>query len=268
MPIRDGYSATHAIRTEAPWKDKPEVRGVPIVAMTASAIQGDKEKCTLAGMDDYLAKPVKGKLLEKMLVKWAIEGRRKTASARPSVNATDRHKTMSNPPHTAMESVSAKDRSQIASQADQPETTASALTAQLDRLHYHNDAAFARTSENEADRALRRIQAEERDTKLRDDKLLSLTGPQLHRHGTAQGREKEPTMPLTEENMERFTHAQDGDTVSHRPTESREARSDVVNLPQSRAQSGVEQTVPRPSLSESRLRESQRTVTPQAQSPS
>lgn len=85
MPIRDGYSATHAIRTEAPWRDKPEIRGVPIVAMTASAIQGDKEKCTLAGMDvslhgifpyieelltdapkDYLAKPVKGKLLEKV----------------------------------------------------------------------------------------------------------------------------------------------------------------------------------------------------------
>ena len=51
MPILDGYSATHAIRTEAPWKDMPEVRRVPIVAMTASAIQGDREKCTLAGMD-------------------------------------------------------------------------------------------------------------------------------------------------------------------------------------------------------------------------
>lgn len=43
--------------------------------MTASAIQGDKEKCKSAGMDDYLAKPVKGKLLEEMLEKWAWEGR-------------------------------------------------------------------------------------------------------------------------------------------------------------------------------------------------
>ena len=51
MPIRDGYSATHAIRTEAPWRNMPEIRGVPIVAMTASAIQGDKEKCVSCGMD-------------------------------------------------------------------------------------------------------------------------------------------------------------------------------------------------------------------------
>lgn len=43
--------------------------------MTASAIQGDKEKCQRAGMDDYLAKPVRGKVLENMLVKWAVEGK-------------------------------------------------------------------------------------------------------------------------------------------------------------------------------------------------
>ena len=55
MPIRDGYSATHAIRTEPAWRDRPEVRSVPIVAMTASAIQGDKEKCTMAGMDVSVA---------------------------------------------------------------------------------------------------------------------------------------------------------------------------------------------------------------------
>lgn len=49
MPIRDGYSATHAIRTE--FEQVPEVRNVPIIAMTASAIQGDREKCQQAGMD-------------------------------------------------------------------------------------------------------------------------------------------------------------------------------------------------------------------------
>ena len=49
MPIRDGYSTTHEIRTQ--FKDTPEVRNVPIIAMTASAIQGDREKCEQAGMD-------------------------------------------------------------------------------------------------------------------------------------------------------------------------------------------------------------------------
>jgi hypothetical protein len=193
----------------------------------------------------------------QMLVKWAIEGRRKTAKAKPSVNGPDLHGNVPTSAPSAIDSVSAKDRSQIASQPDRPETTASALTAQLDRLHYQSDAAFARTTENEADRAMRRIQAEERDTKLRDDKLLSLTGPQLHRHNTVQGRENEPTMPLTEENIERFTHAQDGDSAApRRPKESPEARSDVVNQPHSRTQSRVDQLMPRPSPSESRLRES------------
>ncbi|KKY26027.1 putative histidine kinase hhk6p [Diplodia seriata] len=57
MPIMDGYKATHTIRTQAPFKDTPSIRNIPIVAMTASAIQGDKEKCQKAGMDDYLSKP-------------------------------------------------------------------------------------------------------------------------------------------------------------------------------------------------------------------
>ena len=49
MPILDGYAATTHIRTN--FADAPEVRNVPIVAMTASAIQGDREKCERAGMD-------------------------------------------------------------------------------------------------------------------------------------------------------------------------------------------------------------------------
>ncbi|TGO25967.1 hypothetical protein BPAE_0069g00390 [Botrytis paeoniae] len=73
MPIIDGYRATHILRHHSPYSYS--IRNIPIVAMTASAIQGDREKCQKAGMDDYLAKPVKGKTLEKMLVRWAINRR-------------------------------------------------------------------------------------------------------------------------------------------------------------------------------------------------
>lgn len=50
MPVLDGYRATHLIRHHSPHSGIASIRTLPIVAMTASAIQGDKEKCTAAGM--------------------------------------------------------------------------------------------------------------------------------------------------------------------------------------------------------------------------
>lgn len=77
MPVIDGYKCTHILRHHAPYKSY--TNDVPIVAMTASAIQGDREKCTKAGMDDYLSKPVKSNILERMLVRWS-KSRRKVES--------------------------------------------------------------------------------------------------------------------------------------------------------------------------------------------
>jgi CheY-like chemotaxis protein len=74
MPVIDGYRTTHLIRHHDPYKRASGT--IPIVAMTASAIQGDREKCMRAGMDDYIAKPVKGSTLERTLDRWAAQGRR------------------------------------------------------------------------------------------------------------------------------------------------------------------------------------------------
>lgn len=85
MPIIDGYKCTHLLRHHLPYKTF--VNEIPIVAMTASAVQGDKEKCKRAGMDDYLAKPVKRNTLERMLVRWGTTKRPEVSTDRGSVGS-------------------------------------------------------------------------------------------------------------------------------------------------------------------------------------
>lgn len=71
MPEMDGLEATKRIRKrEAEFRDKNSLFRIPIIAMTAHAMQGDKERCLEAGMDDYVMKPVAPQELAGALEKW------------------------------------------------------------------------------------------------------------------------------------------------------------------------------------------------------
>jgi signal transduction histidine kinase/CheY-like chemotaxis protein len=76
MPELNGYDATGEIRQR-----EPADRRVPIIALTASALAGERERCLLAGMDDHLAKPFQREELARMLTRWL-------PAERPGVLAT------------------------------------------------------------------------------------------------------------------------------------------------------------------------------------
>jgi CheY-like chemotaxis protein len=73
MPGTDGLEATRHIRTFKPANPNHQI---PIIALTAHAMQGDRERCLQAGMDDYLPKPVTPQALAEVLERWLPQGER------------------------------------------------------------------------------------------------------------------------------------------------------------------------------------------------
>ena len=68
MPVMDGFEATAAIRKA----EQSGTNHIPIIAMTANAMQGDRERCLAAGMDDYISKPISAELLSSVLERWIV----------------------------------------------------------------------------------------------------------------------------------------------------------------------------------------------------
>jgi PAS domain S-box-containing protein len=83
MPELDGYEATRVIRD----LERGSGRHLPIVALTANAMKGDADLCRAAGMDDYLAKPIRPETLDAILARWLRPGSPPAPAGPPPVAA-------------------------------------------------------------------------------------------------------------------------------------------------------------------------------------
>jgi CheY-like chemotaxis protein len=69
MPILDGYETTRIIRRNPDWKT------LPIIAITANVMQGDRDDCLASGMNDYITKPYNRADLKSIIERWAAASR-------------------------------------------------------------------------------------------------------------------------------------------------------------------------------------------------
>ena len=81
MPVLDGWEATREIQ-------KVLGHEVPIIAVTANALTGDREKCLRNGMDDYISKPVKRLLLLDLAYQWITHSRTKLGVEKAGIKAS------------------------------------------------------------------------------------------------------------------------------------------------------------------------------------
>jgi len=84
MPVMDGYQATKVIRDPHSQVNNHQI---PIVAMTANAMQGDREKCLAAGMDDHIAKPIDPQKLHQALDEWLPSNSKQIAKSGEDASA-------------------------------------------------------------------------------------------------------------------------------------------------------------------------------------
>ncbi|KAI0158235.1 hypothetical protein GGR57DRAFT_40244 [Xylariaceae sp. FL1272] len=207
MPVIDGYKCTHILRHHRPYKSF--AYDVPIVAMTASAIQGDREKCTRAGMDDYLAKPVNSKTLEKMLVRWSKSSRKNmsTISSHAPASECSESADYCGSPDIPTLRLHSEDKERL--HMSDPSTDQQ-YSEDLRTANLLTPRPLVKSSPNDINsfpfgvtQSTRQLDSNELATQLRDDKLLDAAGV---------GTESVPPPPnalnegdsLTKENVARF----------------------------------------------------------------
>ncbi len=95
MPVMDGYQATRAIRQREHEQGLPRM---PVIAMTANAMAGDRQKCLDSGMDDYLSKPIKKDLLNETIQRWLKKNRRSQGSTSQPTRQVQKAQENAQPP--------------------------------------------------------------------------------------------------------------------------------------------------------------------------
>ena len=246
MPILDGLSCTFIIRNERPFVDMAALKDVPIVAMTASAIQGDREKCEEAGMDDYLAKPVKGKTLEQMLEKWLSKKGKKTVAA-PQTNHRDHSPKEKVHGHgTIMSDVNVfrdAGTSDILSLAHAPDSKVPNPLDSLDSNGATSSPSINPNHHESSENHQHGRSSEEKASSLRDDKLLAAadesdTRPDLTHRKSSVGVSKPPRekpftggAALTQANIEILDHGTNGDDSKTRALPKTTASGEDADQP-------------------------------------
>jgi CheY-like chemotaxis protein len=264
MPVMDGYKATYTIRHCEPFVADQQIQNTPIVAMTASAIQGDREKCENAGMNDYLAKPVKGKTLEQMLLKWAVEKKRKAALfSSPAVSPGVVEVPQPRLPSALSRGLSQKETKSSVdpSVPRKGQGAPDVLATKLNKLNFQSDTAFARSAETAESRSMDRLRNEEKAMQLRDQqlfasaatpkKLLGVVGETTTQEGVT---ETQPSK-LTRENIEKLTRNTPMDRVAQADVDT--SSLDVT------VDSNVPQRPGRPSMGSRMKSDGDKTILPE-----